>query len=384
MAIMAMQPTLTGDAGVDVEERLARRAREGDGDAYGELVRRHRRAALHLATVVLGTSEGADDVVQLALERAWRSMARFDPDRAFRPWLLRIVANTARNDRRSRGRRAQLAARAARATADGVVTSPEELVVGDVERRRVVEALNRLDTSDREVITLRHYEQLSEREMAEVLDRPPGTVKSRLSRAMARLRAELVVAALAVALIVGAAGLVVAPVREAVADVVDWFRLGSTEVERAPSGESDPTGLPPIDAGLAPVSPEVAEATLGWRPPVVTDTHLGAPEVVALPPEGGVLLAWRHGSTSLWAQPTQDPAHVRVSKLLDGHDRVEQVPGLGDAAVLIEDPHVLRTPHRRLAAGTVLLWIDDGFEYRLESDGGRSTMLRLAQSIDPG
>ena len=60
----------------------------------------------------------------------------------------------------------------------------------------VVAALNRLDTMERLVIALRHFEQLSEQEMADVLDCPPGTVKSRLSRAMAKLRAELTMDAL--------------------------------------------------------------------------------------------------------------------------------------------------------------------------------------------
>ena len=64
-------------------------------------------------------------------------------------------------------------------------------MVAAVERRRVVEALNRLRAEDRLVIALRHFEQLSEREMVDVLEVPSGTVKSRLSRAMTRLRAEL-------------------------------------------------------------------------------------------------------------------------------------------------------------------------------------------------
>jgi RNA polymerase sigma-70 factor (ECF subfamily) len=178
----------------DVEDTLVRRACRGDADAYGELARRHRPAALRVATVVLGTPEGADDVVQQALERAWRSLPRFEPGRAFRPWLLRIVANGARNDRRSRGRRAQLAVRATRAEPGdpgASPDSPEDRVVADAERRRVVDALNRLGTADRLVVALRHFEQLTEREMAEVLGCPPGTVKSRLSRAMGRLRTEL-------------------------------------------------------------------------------------------------------------------------------------------------------------------------------------------------
>lgn len=173
------------------EGELVRRAQAGDADAYGELVRVHRRSALRVATVVLGTAEGADDVVQQASERAWRAIGRFRPDRAFRPWLLRVVANTARNDRRSRGRRANLALRATVRAAADVVATPEDLVVTEVERQRVVAALNRLRADDRLVIALRHFEQLSEREMVEVLGRPAGTVKSRLSRAVARLRVEL-------------------------------------------------------------------------------------------------------------------------------------------------------------------------------------------------
>jgi RNA polymerase sigma factor (sigma-70 family) len=173
-----------------------RRARTGDAGAYGELARRHQRGALRVATVVLGTAEGADDVVQQAFERAWRAMPRFDDQREFRPWLLRIVANAARNQRRARGRFARLAVRAAAHSPGGngaaPADNPEERAVADVERRRVVTAMNRLRTEDRLVIALRHFEQLSEREMADVLGVPGGTVKSRLSRAMARLREELV------------------------------------------------------------------------------------------------------------------------------------------------------------------------------------------------
>ena len=173
------------------EAELVARARAGDAAAYGELVRAHRHSALRVATVVLGTAEGADDVVQQAWERAWRGIGGFRPGHAFRPWLLHVVANTARNDRRSRGRRAHLAVRVGSAAGTEVAASPEDLVVTDLDRRRVVTALNRLRADDRLVIALRYFEQLSEREMAEALGRPAGTVKSRLARAMGRLRAEL-------------------------------------------------------------------------------------------------------------------------------------------------------------------------------------------------
>jgi RNA polymerase sigma factor (sigma-70 family) len=147
-------------------------------------------AALRVATVMLGGSDGADDVAQRAAERAWRAISSVDPERGFRAWFLRAVANEARNDRRSRGRRAALALRAEGRRADEV-SDPADLVVTDEERRAVLAALNRLSREDRLVLALRHFEQLSEREMADALEVPPGTVKSRLARATARLRAEL-------------------------------------------------------------------------------------------------------------------------------------------------------------------------------------------------
>lgn len=135
---------------------------------------------------MLGSASDADDVVQTASERGWRAIASVDPERGFRSWFLRVVANTARNHRRAgwRRRRAELRV-AARPT------EPTDATVAPAEREVVVAALNRLDAQERLVIALRHFEQLNEREMADVLDCPAGTVKSRLSRAMAKLRSEL-------------------------------------------------------------------------------------------------------------------------------------------------------------------------------------------------
>ncbi len=147
-------------------------------------------SALRLATVVLGTADGADDVVQIAMERAWSAFERYDQDRPFRPWFLRIVANTARNDRRQRGRRAALRVRAEHQRGD-VQASAEDDVLTLLDRTHVLAALNHLDVDDRTVLALRYFEQLGESEMAEVLDCAPGTVKSRLSRARQRLRSHL-------------------------------------------------------------------------------------------------------------------------------------------------------------------------------------------------
>ncbi|MET0326107.1 MAG: sigma-70 family RNA polymerase sigma factor [Ilumatobacteraceae bacterium] len=161
-----------------------------DQPTFDALVRREAAGALRLATVVLGTRDGADDVVQVAMERAWSSFATYDVDRPFRPWFLRIVANTARNDRRQRGRRAQLRLRAERER-DRQQPSAEDDAMTVLDRTHVLAAMNGLDADDRTVIALRYFEQLGEAEMAEVLACAPGTVKSRLSRARQRLRQHL-------------------------------------------------------------------------------------------------------------------------------------------------------------------------------------------------
>jgi len=146
--------------------------------------------ALRVATVVLGTATGADDVVQVAMERAWRARDRYDDDRPFEPWFLRIVANTARNDRRQRGRLGALAERSA-ARRPPPASTPEDDAVLAADRRAVLTALNRLDADDRAVLALRFVEQLSEAEVATILDCPVGTVKSRTARAKVRLRTAL-------------------------------------------------------------------------------------------------------------------------------------------------------------------------------------------------
>lgn len=188
-----------------------------------------------------------------------------------------------------------------------------------------------------------------------------------------RLRRLRVAAAAAV--VVATGGVAIAPVREAVAD---WFGFGSTGFERVVPEAGDPTGLPPLEAGLPTVSASQAAALLGRPLPAVGG--LGEPDRIGLPPEGGVLLAWDKASTTLWTLPTVDPPTVRLRKLLDDYDVVEPVEDLGDGAVSVHGDHVLMTPHRRIAASSVVLWIDAGYEYRLEGDLPLEEMLRLARS----
>lgn len=170
------------------DHELVERARRGDVHAYEELVRRYQRLALRTAAVITGRDD-APDAAQEAFVKAYRSLGRFREGAAFRPWLLRIVANEAINRVRSNRRSAALAVRdAERRPSEDAVPSPETAALAAEQQRELVEAMNRLRVEDRLVIAYRFFFDLSEGEMAEALGCARGTVKSRLSRAVARLR----------------------------------------------------------------------------------------------------------------------------------------------------------------------------------------------------
>jgi RNA polymerase sigma-70 factor (ECF subfamily) len=172
----------------DGDEELVERARRGDLGAFEELVVRYQPRAVRLASTYAGGD--AEDAVQEAFVKAYRSLPRFRAGRPFRPWLFTIVANEARNRRRSQGRRERLAVRAA-SVDDVDPATPEEAVIADDRRRRLAAAIDTLPDRDREVIACRWFAGLSEAETALVLSCRPGTVKSRASRALDRLRAAL-------------------------------------------------------------------------------------------------------------------------------------------------------------------------------------------------
>ncbi len=140
----------------------------------------------------MGGAAEAEDAVQEAFVKAYYALPRFRGDAPFRPWLLTIVANEARNRRKSAARRARLALRAGQDRPSGdAAPSPEVAALEEEERAILVEAVNRLREQDRMVIGYRYFLGLSERETASALGVPAGTVKSRLARALRRLRAAL-------------------------------------------------------------------------------------------------------------------------------------------------------------------------------------------------
>jgi len=164
-------------------------ARRGDGDAYASLVRAHSDIAFRTAMLITQDAAEAEEAAQDAFVKAWRALGRFREGEPFRPWLLAIVANEARNRRRSAGRRAALALRVA--PGGEFAGSAEAAALAGAERATLLEALGRLRGDDRLVLGCRFLLELSEAETASALGVRPGTVKSRTSRALARLREEL-------------------------------------------------------------------------------------------------------------------------------------------------------------------------------------------------
>jgi len=174
------------------DPELVALARKGDVDAYERLVRKYQDVAWRTAYLITGSSAEAEDAAQEAMVKAYAALPRFRADAPFRPWLLAIVANEARNRRRADGRRARLALKVAvQPSAADPGRSPEAAAELAEQRTRLVEAVGALRDRDRDVVALRYLLGLSEAEVAAVLGWPRGTVKSTLSRALVRLRAAL-------------------------------------------------------------------------------------------------------------------------------------------------------------------------------------------------
>ncbi|MCA9861219.1 MAG: sigma-70 family RNA polymerase sigma factor [Thermomicrobiales bacterium] len=151
-------------------------------------MRRYQDVAFRVACLITGDGDEAQDATQTGFIKAVQALGSFRDDAPFRPWLLRIVANEAKNRVRSRARRATgpLDERIV-----SLAPSPDELAERSEEQRELLAAVRRLSEQDQQIIAYRYFLELSETEMAELLECPRGTVKSRLSRATSRLRTEL-------------------------------------------------------------------------------------------------------------------------------------------------------------------------------------------------
>ena len=186
---MTEEAYLAEEPDAQMEAALIGRAQTGDDRAWELLVGRYQTAVFRLAYLVVRDGVEAEDVAQEAFVKAFLSLDKFDLTRPFRPWLMAITVNLARNSRRSLGRYLNNLRRL-------IEREPEPVQLHhfgeNVEARQQAQllwqAVQQLNQKSQDVVYLRYFLDMSEAETAETLDIAPGTVKSRMHRALKQLR----------------------------------------------------------------------------------------------------------------------------------------------------------------------------------------------------
>lgn len=168
------------------EATLIQRAAHGEAAAWEPLMRAHQQAVFRLCYLLLGDPDDAEDVAQETFLRAWNHLKRFDSARPFRPWLLSVASNLASNRRRSAGRYFSALKRAFQNEISSQNLEEENLQKNNA--NELWKAVQTLNFQDQQIIYLRYFLDLSVNETADVLQVAEGTVKSRLNRAIDKLR----------------------------------------------------------------------------------------------------------------------------------------------------------------------------------------------------
>jgi RNA polymerase sigma-70 factor (ECF subfamily) len=167
------------------DEELVRAATDGDVEAFAELSRRYRDRYTRFAVRMVGNRDEAEDVMQSAFIRAYRALDRCRDPARFGAWLYQIVANESRTFVIRRGRRERRLVRD-ELQLHGASIDPQHDATETLED--VQYALQRLDVAQREAFLMKHVEQLSYEEMAEITGDGISALKMRVKRAVARLR----------------------------------------------------------------------------------------------------------------------------------------------------------------------------------------------------
>jgi RNA polymerase sigma factor (sigma-70 family) len=171
------------------EHDLMARAQHGDVLAYEQLVQQYEQLAFRVAYLITHDEHEAADAAQDAFLRAYRALGSFKLGQPFRPWLLRIVTNTALNRIQAAQRRERMNERYTRQVmVENDHLSIEGLAVKREQQQRLIAAVGRLSSDQQALIALRYFLELPEAEVAAALNIPHGTVKSRLHRTLAKLR----------------------------------------------------------------------------------------------------------------------------------------------------------------------------------------------------
>ena len=181
-----------------LDEQLVERVQRGDKNAFNLLVRKYQHKVVNLVARYVNNPGDVPDVAQEAFIKAYRALPTFRGESAFYTWLYRIAVNTAKNYLTSQGRRppsSDVEADEAEYYGGGEalqeVATPENLALTDEIKRTVFAAIEALPEDLRTAITLREMEGLSYEEIAEIMDCPVGTVRSRIFRAREAIDKEL-------------------------------------------------------------------------------------------------------------------------------------------------------------------------------------------------
>jgi len=175
---------------------LVRQTLCGNTSAYNGLVMRYQRQVYNLAYRMLGNAEDAGDLVQDTFLRAYGALASFRQDASFLTWLYKIASNLCIDQLRSRKARSALSLdveleEGREPAADSRSCGPEELAIRDSVQEVVQRAISNLPEKYRVVVVMRHLQDMSVEEIANVLEMPTGTVKTHLFRAREMLRGRL-------------------------------------------------------------------------------------------------------------------------------------------------------------------------------------------------
>tara|TARA_X000000950_G_scaffold259568_1_gene328050 strand:+ start:193 stop:777 length:585 start_codon:yes stop_codon:yes gene_type:complete len=173
----------------DGDDKLVKRAKKGDSRAFDLLVLKYQGRVAQLVSRYVRNNAEVEDVTQEAFIKAYRALPSFRGDSAFYTWLYRIAANAAKNHLVAMGRRPS-----SDVALDGAETfeitdrltdaeSPDEVIMAQELKDVIAKAIDALPAELRSALTLREFEGLSYEEIAEVIECPIGTVRSRIFRA---------------------------------------------------------------------------------------------------------------------------------------------------------------------------------------------------------
>ena len=174
---------------IQVERELLVRTKSGDGRAFEGVILAHSKRAYRSAYRLLGDVEDAFDLCQEAFLRAYQNIHRYDESRPFYPWLYSILKNLCLNFLKRRRKQPGIV-RDPEVWERNVATSlpgPAELMLESEDVKRLRKAIAALSESHRRILVMKHFDNLSYAEMAQILSIPIGTVMSRLYHARKKL-----------------------------------------------------------------------------------------------------------------------------------------------------------------------------------------------------